>query len=230
LSSQALEERTIGGLHDFLLNSVLPSCEIARGRAIDLGAGSGALVVRFRALGFDVTAADINPKAFRTDVPFVRLDLNEPDFAARLGESAFDLVTAVEIIEHVESPISFLRNIARLLKRSGLGIVTTPNLDNVPARVKFLLTGKLRMMDEHSDRTHISPIFWDLLTRQFLTRAGLELAGHLVYPPNGYLLSRARYRWVCQILARLLRGNSLLGDNHVLLLRPCEWRRGNLER
>jgi 2-polyprenyl-3-methyl-5-hydroxy-6-metoxy-1,4-benzoquinol methylase len=222
LSSQALEERTIGGLHDFLLNCVLPSCEIAGSRAIDLGAGSGALVVRFRALGFDVTAADINPKAFRAEVPFVRLDLNEPDFAACLGESAFDLVTAVEIIEHVESPISFLRNIARLLKRSGLGIVTTPNLDNLPARVKFLLTGKLRMMDERSDGTHISPIFWDLLTRQYLRRAGLKLLAHYLYPPNGYKVTRLRYGWGFRILTRLLPGEALVGDNHVLLLQPCK--------
>jgi len=40
-----LPERATLALHDFLIESVLPRY-IQRGRAIDLGAGSGALAVR----------------------------------------------------------------------------------------------------------------------------------------------------------------------------------------
>src|SRR5712692_7395449 len=74
----------------------------------------------------------------------------------------YDLVFAVEVIEHVESPINFLflRNIAQLLAPEGVAIITTPNLDSLPARAKFLLAGKLRTMDEHSD---LHPHFSDLL-------------------------------------------------------------------
>jgi 2-polyprenyl-3-methyl-5-hydroxy-6-metoxy-1,4-benzoquinol methylase len=214
-----LETTTLEGLHDFVVERILRPLARPGERAIDLGAGSGALAVRLRGLGLDTFAADLNATGYEADVPFTQMDLNQPDFSAQLGARTFGLVTAIEVFEHVESPIGFLRNVGRLLKPDGLAVLTTPNMDSAPARVKFLLRGKLRMMDEHSEPTHISPIFWDLLNRQFLPRAGMELVAHHLYPPNGYIVTRPRYAWAFQILARLLPGDSLVGDNHVLVLR-----------
>jgi 2-polyprenyl-3-methyl-5-hydroxy-6-metoxy-1,4-benzoquinol methylase len=141
-----LIEHTVGGLHDFLLQFVLPRC-LARGRRVlDLGAGTGALTVRLERLGFEVVAADVDAAQFEPDLPFVRVDLNDPDALRRVG-GPFDLVTAVEVIEHLESPIGFLRGIRSLLDPGGVAIITTLNMDNAPTRVKFLVTGKLHMMD-----------------------------------------------------------------------------------
>jgi SAM-dependent methyltransferase len=214
-----LEERTIGGLHDFLLSSILPRYAMRKGRAVDLGAGSGALAVRLRAFGFAVLAVDTNTERFRADVPFARLDLNQVDFASALGEARFDFVSAVEVIEHVENPIGFLRNVSRLLQPDGVAVITTPNVDSAPARVKFLLRGKLRFLGDACDDTHISPIFWDLLTRQCLPRAELQLVGHHLYPPNGYKVNLPRSAWAFRILARFLSGPALLGDSHVFVLK-----------
>jgi len=215
-----LREKTIGGLHDFILREVLPHYAPDSGPAIDLGAGSGALAVRLRSAGWDVWAADIDRQEYKADIPFIQVDLDEGNFSALLGERKFGLITAVEVIEHVESPIGLLRNVTRLLKPGGLAVLTTPNVDNAPARLKFLLTGRLRMMDEKGDPTHISPIFWDLLKRQYLPRVGLRLVDHLVYPSSGHRVTRARYAWGVRLLARLLAGECLEGDNHVLVLQP----------
>jgi 2-polyprenyl-3-methyl-5-hydroxy-6-metoxy-1,4-benzoquinol methylase len=214
-----LETTTTPGLHDFVVEQVRRLCLPSKASVVDLGAGSGALAVRLSGLGYEVLAVDINSRAYCAPLPFVQSDLNQPDFAVQLGPASFDLVTAVEVLEHVESPIGFLRNVARLMRPQSFALLTTPNMDNLPARVKFLLTGTLRMMDDHSEPTHISPIFWDLLRRQFLPAAGLVLAEHLLYPPKGYLLTRPRYAWALRLLAGLLPGDSLLGDNHVLVLR-----------
>lgn len=215
----SLFEDTVAGLHDFLVSTALPSL-IARGaRAVDLGAGTGALAERLKGLGLEVTAVDRTAHRFGADVPFVALDLDHPDFSSRLGRETFDLVTAVEVIEHLESPVSFLRNVRRLLKPRGAAVVTTPNVDNAPARVKFLLTGRLRMMDEP---THISPIFWDLLSRQYLGLAGLRLLSHRVFPPAGYLVTRPRYAWAFRLLATCLGGPALQGDIHVLTVGPAD--------
>lgn len=214
-----LETTTNAGLHDYVIDQVRSRLVRPRDWAIDLGAGSGALAVRLRALGWDMQAADINVPGYEANVPFVQVDLNQRNFAASLGERAFGLVTAVEVLEHVESPINFLHNVRRLLKDDGMAILTTPNVDSAPARVKFLLTGKIRMMDEVSEPTHISPIFWDLFVRQYLPRAGLQLVDHLAYPANGYQLTRLRYAWAFRVLGALVAGDSLKGDNHIFFLK-----------
>jgi 2-polyprenyl-3-methyl-5-hydroxy-6-metoxy-1,4-benzoquinol methylase len=118
-----LEERTIGGLHDFLLERVLSHYARRGNCAVDLGAGSGALAVRLRELGVDVVAVDMDARGFKGDVPFIRADLDDPDFTRQLGEKGFDLVTSVEFIEHLESPVRFLRNVRRLLKPGGMPLL-----------------------------------------------------------------------------------------------------------
>lgn len=212
-----LETTTNPGLHDCVMEEVRRRSAPSR-RAVDLGAGTGALAVRLRALGLETTAADINPSGYKGDVPFVKIDLNDRNFASYLGVEVFGLVTAVEVLEHVESPINFLWNLGRLLTPSGIAIITTPNVDSVPARVKFFLAGKIRMMDEHSEPTHISPIFWDLLQRQYLPRAELRMVDHLLFPPHGHQLTRSSFSLALRPLKWVLGGECLEGDNHVLVL------------
>ncbi|MFC1851298.1 class I SAM-dependent methyltransferase [candidate division CSSED10-310 bacterium] len=212
-----LNERTIGGLHDFLFQDILPRHALPGAAAIDLGAGSGALAVRLSELGLNVTAVDINQENFKADMPFIQCDLNQSNFSSALGDGTFDFVIAVEVIEHLESPIVFLRNVRRLLKQKGMALISTPNMDNVPSRARFFLTGKLHMMDERVPN-HISPIFYDLFTREYLPRAGFILIEHQLYPRKGFKVSRASYVWMFHLLAHLLPGHSLRGDINIFIL------------
>jgi 2-polyprenyl-3-methyl-5-hydroxy-6-metoxy-1,4-benzoquinol methylase len=187
-------------------------------RLVDLGCGPGSMGERAESMGLDIIAVDRDAALYQGKHPFVELNLDEPSFADALGVGAFNLVLAVEVIEHVESPIGFLRNVARLLAKDGVAVITTPNVDSLAARLKFLLAGRLRMMDEHSDPTHISPVFWELFGRQFLPRAGVKLREHFVFPPNGYQLTRAPIAFALRFLATFSPGDAVLGDNHVLII------------
>ena len=42
-------------------------------------------------------------------------------------DAEFDGVTAIEVIEHIDEPISALREVHRVLKKDGVFVVTTPN-------------------------------------------------------------------------------------------------------
>ena len=105
-----------------------------------------------------------------------------------------------------------------MLSPGGVAILTTPNVDSLPARLKFFLAGKIRTMDEHSEPTHISPIFFDLLQRQFLPLAGLRLREHLMFPPDGFQLSRKSVAWSMRLAATMFSGDSIIGDNHIFVL------------
>jgi 2-polyprenyl-3-methyl-5-hydroxy-6-metoxy-1,4-benzoquinol methylase len=213
-----LHTTTNNGLHQFVAERVL--CRYAHHgvRAADLGAGPGAMASRLQIMGCDVVAVDRDANGFEAGVPHLCLDFNDPDFATRLGARGFDLVTAIEVIEHVECPIGFLRNVGRLLAPGGVAALTTPNVDSLPARLKFLMAGKIRTMDEHGEPTHISPIFFDLLQRQYLPRAGLKLREHLVFPTNGFQLTRKPLAWGLRVVSLAFSERSIVGDNHILVM------------
>lgn len=211
---------TNSGLHDFVGERVISKYVRPGLRAVDLGSGPGAMAIRLKTMGCEVMAADRSAHDFVAELPHSTIDFNQMDFASALGNHAFGLVTAIEVIEHVESPIGFLRNIGRMLSPGGVAILTTPNVDSLPARLKFFLVGKIRTMDEHSEPTHISPIFFDLLQRQFLPLAGLRLREHLVFPPDGFQLSRKSVAWSMRFAASMFPGESIIGDNHIFVLEP----------
>lgn len=212
-----LTQRTVPGLHDFVFSTVIAGME--RGRVLDLGAGTGAFAQRLAGVGFDVTAADRDVAGFEAEVDFRAVDLGRPGWESQVGHGRWPLIVAIEVIEHLESPIGFLRSIGALLGEGGRAVVTTPNVDSLPARVKFLLRGKLRLLDEHGDPTHISPIFWDLLIRQYLPQAGLRLVDASTYPPGGFVAGRPAYRRLLTAVRPVLeRSPRLSGDNHVLVL------------
>jgi len=213
-----LHTTTNSGLHEFLGERVLGQHIRPDMRAVDLGTGPGSMAERLSSMGCNVVAVDRNSQGYEAKAPHVSVDFDQPDFASRLDPASFGLVTAVEVIEHVECPIGFLRNVSRLLAPGGVAVLTTPNVDSLPARAKFLFRGKIRTMDERSEPTHISPIFFDLLQRQFLPRAGLRLREHLLFPPNGFQLTRKPIAYAFRLASLLFSGEAILGDNHVFVL------------
>jgi SAM-dependent methyltransferase len=215
---RVLPTTTAPGLHKLLLQRVLPRYLHPGERVLDLGAGSGAFALQLHEAGCHVAAADIDPPAYQLRFPFIQIDFNQPDFASQIGAAGFGLITAIEVIEHVESPVGFLRNIRVLLKPGGVAVLTTPNVDSTPARIKFLLRGTIRMMDAQSEKTHITPIFWDLFTRQYLPLSELHLVEHHLYPARGYQMTRRGLAQMMQLVSLFLGGACLYGDNHIIVL------------
>lgn len=52
-----------------------------------------------------------------------------------LTPESFDAVVSIEVIEHVDDDVSFVRNIASVLRPGGVAVLTTPNGDRTPVPV-----------------------------------------------------------------------------------------------
>ena len=221
-ASEMPHTTTNSGLHEFVKERVLKRYAKKGLRAADLGSGPGAMAVQLQQLGCEVVAADRDASDFDATIPHLVVDFNQTEFASVLGRGTFHLVTAIEVIEHVESPIGFLRNVGELLAPRGIAVLTTPNVDSLPARLKFFLSGTIRTMDEKSEPTHISPLFWDLFVRQYLRLARVSLREHLHFPEGGFQLTRPALAGVLKIAGAVLPGENLLGDNHVLVLEAAQ--------
>lgn len=102
------------------------------------------------------------------------LDLND-SFSAVHGRR-FGLVVSSEVIEHLDSPREFLREVYQLLKPGGHLLLTTPNVANWAGRIWFVLFGRLRWFDGrmYHEARHISPIT-DFQLRAMLMEAGFDL-------------------------------------------------------
>jgi SAM-dependent methyltransferase len=146
------------------LLALLADHDFTGARVLDLGAGAGyfswKLAEALAARGFDpaaiITPCDLHPHLFMYD----RLDCVPADFSGRLPfpDETFDVVVCMEVIEHIPDQMTLWREIARVTKRGGRALVTTPNVLSLNARLRYLLTGTMPLYDvlpiEDADVVH----------------------------------------------------------------------------
>ena len=104
---------------------------LAGRRALDVGCGAGLLAEPLARLGAEVTGIDAAPEniaAARTHAEGAGLPIDY--IAGELGEQDighFDLVTAMEVIEHVADKSSFVAALKARIAPGGLLVLSTPN-------------------------------------------------------------------------------------------------------
>ena len=86
--------------------------------ALDVGCGAGLLAEPLARLGANVTAIDAAPELIevaRAHAERQGLDIDYRAVAVETVEGEFDLVTCLEVIEHVADPQAFLHALAKRL-------------------------------------------------------------------------------------------------------------------
>lgn len=102
-------------------------------KVLDVGCALGVLLSMLDKDGY---------QTFGTDISHFALDLAKKKTKANLQifdvnqnfnykDNSFSGVFAIDIIEHLDSPINFAKNVRRILKKGGLFFIHTPNINSV---------------------------------------------------------------------------------------------------
>ncbi|HEX3838477.1 MAG TPA: bifunctional 2-polyprenyl-6-hydroxyphenol methylase/3-demethylubiquinol 3-O-methyltransferase UbiG [Steroidobacteraceae bacterium] len=113
---------------------VAERCQLEGARVLDIGCGGGLLCEALQQLGAQVTGIDLAPAMLDS----ARLHAAERGVAidyrmlaaeslAHTEPASFDVITCMEMIEHVPDPASIVRSIATLLRPGGAAFLSTLN-------------------------------------------------------------------------------------------------------
>lgn len=145
------------------------------GRLLDIGAGSGIMVEVANRLGY--CAEGIEPSTWMVEAATARgLKVHQGVLPKEETAGPYDMVTLVDVIEHVCDPVALLAEARAVMAPGGVGLVITPDVSSVAARAMGRRWWHYRM-------AHIGYFDRDTLVAA-LKRAGLEPI--VVFRPSWY--------------------------------------------
>lgn len=154
------EARPLHEINPARLGYVRERCELAGRRVLDVGCGGGLLAEALAGEGAEVVGIDLAPELLEV----ARLHLLESgrkvdyrllaveDLAAQ-EPGRFDVVTCMEMLEHVPDPGSVIEAIGRLLRPGGHAFLST--LNRTPAAFAAAIVGAeylLRLLPKGTHR------------------------------------------------------------------------------
>lgn len=181
----------------------------ARGTLADIGCGSGdlwrAVADRFsRCIAVDAVRYDGLPPG----VEFHAADLDATSLP--LPDATADVAAAVEVIEHLENPRAFARELARIVRPGGWVVMTTPNQLSLLSLLTLVTKGRFSAFQDAAYPAHRTALL-EIDLRRVATEAGLRDL-QVVHTCRGRvpLTSRHYPRVVARLSPRLFSDNVVL--------------------
>ena len=102
-----------------------------KGRLLDLGCGAGNFLLEMKKMGFKTTGVDIskNAREIASGKGLIILQGELKD--QKFPNNYFDIITLWHVFEHLLDPSSIIQEIYRIMKKDGILLIETPNIDRL---------------------------------------------------------------------------------------------------
>jgi SAM-dependent methyltransferase len=178
--------------------AALDNMPVKSGSVLDVGCGNGAFVAAATARGYEAWGIDFSEKAIeagRKHFGLKRLyHASTQELAERFGTQRFDVVTAFEVLEHMDDARSFVRELVALTAPGGYVIVSVPNRERRP---RLLNEGDLP--PHHFTRWNADAV------RRFLNDNGLSTEKIVICPTRITLKTFFHYTLHFSIVRRIVK-------------------------
>lgn len=120
-------------LYERKIRPILRNQLIKHDKVLDIGCALGVLLSLLDKEGYQTFGTDISHFAINEAKKKTKADLRILDVNQNLPYSpnSFTAVFAIDIIEHLDSPIKFAQEAHKILKKGGFFFIHTPNINSV---------------------------------------------------------------------------------------------------
>lgn len=166
---QEASVQSLGSSSDKIINAILDefkSLNIDKSaKIIDVGCGQGELLKHVKALGFEnIYGTDYSDFGANDQFEFFQHDSNKP-FPEQYRD--FDVILCSEVIEHIENPWAFTRNLRTLGKTGCHLILSTPNPESLLSIMCLIFKGHFVAFGPKDYPAHITPVSIYEITNMF---------------------------------------------------------------
>ena len=116
---------------------------------IDIGCGNTELLKKIKKLKNELSQNDISYTGAGFEISSDCKDIEiiqDLDLLSSTGQkninNSFDYILILDVIEHLENPYSFLKQLKNIASRECKVLISIPNIQSYRSRLKFLFTGK----------------------------------------------------------------------------------------
>jgi 2-polyprenyl-3-methyl-5-hydroxy-6-metoxy-1,4-benzoquinol methylase len=98
-----------------------------RGTILDIGSGTGYFASTMKKAGWNVSGVEVNDAAREFSIKKFGLNIIPSGEINNIPSYSYDCITLWHVLEHLENPVYYLKEIDRLLKPGGICLVALPN-------------------------------------------------------------------------------------------------------
>lgn len=164
-------------------------------RFLDIGSATGLLLNNMKQKGWTPDGVELCKESAEYCEKHFQINVHQTYLEnVQFPDNTFDAVHMSHVIEHVPSPLSTLKEIYRIMKKKGLFVIVTPNIDSFQAR-----WFKENWRSSHKD--HLT-LFSTKTLRNHLQKVGFTIVKQFSYGGIGVGLAPKSIKKIVDFIVR----------------------------